>query len=179
MYRFRLDSYQKTGAVYLRLNNDEYLNLQAYQNESGKQVLYPTVASADRPAAIQDKTDANYYYRTQRVNGRTQTVYDENGNVIPVYKSHAAGETKPDNYESLRIAEPEGVEYEYAIPVDTGWEVRVNYYEYYVYNHTYVLKDGISEPSFLSARRRRGRIFSRHSLPARDSRLSSRFSSLP
>ncbi len=149
MYRFRLDSYQKTGAVYLRLNNDEYLNLQAYQNESGKQVLYPTVASADRPAAIQDKTDANYYYRTQRVNGRTQTVYDENGNVIPVYKSHAAGETKPDNYESLRIAEPEGVEYEYAIPVDTGWEVRVNYYEYYVYNHTYVLKDGISEPSFL------------------------------
>lgn len=149
MYSFRLDSYYKTGAVYLRLNNDEYRSLQAYQNETGKQVLYPTIAAADRPAAIQDKTDANYYYRTKRANGKTQTVYDDNGNVIPVYKSHAAGENKPDRYESLRIAEPEGIEYEYAIPVDTGWEVRVNYYEYYIYNHSYVLKDGITEPSFL------------------------------
>lgn len=149
MYRFRLDSYQKVGAVYLRLNAEEYRSLQAYQTESGRQVLYPTVAAAERPAAIQDKTDANYYYRTRRVNGRTQTVYDENGGVIPVYKSHAAGEARPDAYDSLRIPEPEGIEYEYAIPVDTGWEVRVNYYEYYVYNHTYVLKDGISEPSFL------------------------------
>ena len=76
-------------------------------------------------------------------------MYDENGNIIPVYKSHATGGNRIDKYESIRIPEPEGVEYEYAIPIDTGWEVRVNYYEYYIYYHTYVLKDGIKEPSFL------------------------------
>lgn len=149
MYRFRLDSYHKTGMVYMRLNNDEYLNLQQYQKETGKQVLYPTIRKKDRPEAVQDMTDANYYYQTKRYKGKTQTVYDDNGNIIPVYKSHAVGEERPDKYESIRIAEPDGVEYEYAIPNDTGWEVRVNYYEYYIYYHSYVLKDGIKEPSFL------------------------------
>lgn len=149
MYRFRMDSYHKNGMVYMRLNNDEYLRLQAYQSETGKQVLYPTIRKKDRPEAVQDQTDANYYYKTKRYKGKTQTVYDENGNIIPVYKSHAVGETRIDKYESIRIPEPEGIEYEYAIPVDTGWEVRVNYYEYYIYYHSYVLKDGIKEPSFL------------------------------
>lgn len=149
MYRFRMDSYHKNGMVYMRLNNDEYLRLQAYQSETGKQVLYPTIRKKDRPEAVQDQTDANYYYKTKRYKGKTQTVYDENGNIIPVYKSHAVGGTRIDKYESIRIPEPEGVEYEYAIPVDTGWEVRVNYYEYYIYYHSYVLKDGIKEPSFL------------------------------
>lgn len=149
MYRFRMDSYHKNGMVYMRLNNDEYLRLQAYQSETGKQVLYPTIRKKDRPEAVQDQTDANYYYKTKRYKGKTQTVYDENGNIIPVYKSHAVGGTRIDQYESIRIPEPEGIEYEYAIPVDTGWEVRVNYYEYYIYYHSYVLKDGIKEPSFL------------------------------
>ena len=149
MYRFRMDSYHKNGMVYMRLNNDEYLRLQAYQSETGKQVLYPTIRKKDRPEAVQDQTDANYYYKTKRYKGKTQTVYDENGNIIPVYKSHAVGGTRIDKYESIRIPEPEGIEYEYAIPVDTGWEVRVNYYEYYIYYHSYVLKDGIKEPSFL------------------------------
>ena len=149
IYRFRMDSYHKTGMVYMRLNNDEYLRLQAYQKETGIQVLYPTIRKKDRPEAVQDTTDANYYYKTRRYKGKTQTVYDENGNIIPVYKSHAVGEERIDKYDSLRIPEPDGVEYEYAIPVDTGWEVRVNYYEYYIYNHAYVLKDGIKEPLFL------------------------------
>ncbi len=149
MYAFRLDSYHSAGTVYMRADNAVYLSLQNYQNETGIQVMYPTIAAADRPAAIQDRTDANYYYLTRRVNGRTQTVYDGDGNVIPVYKSHAAGEPRPDGYNSLRIAEPEGLEYEYAVSNDTGWEIRVNYYEYYKYHHSYVLKDGITEPCFL------------------------------
>lgn len=149
MYSFRLDSYHSNGCIYMLLKESEYQSIQQYQNETKRQIIYPTVAAKDRPQSVQDKTDANYYYKTQRVNGRTQTVYDENGDIIPVYKSHAAGEERPDHYESLRIPEPEGVEYEYAISKDTGWEVRVNYYEYYIYNHSYVNKDGITEPMFL------------------------------
>lgn len=156
MYKFRLDSYHSAGCIYLRLRDDEYRLLQQYQTETGKQVLYPTVALRNRPEAVQDRTDANYYYQTTRVSGKTQTVYDGNGNVIPVYKSHAAGEECPDEYASLRIPEPEGVEYEYAIPNDTGWEVRANYYEYYVYLHSYVLRDGIEKPLFLFGTTERG-----------------------
>ena len=39
--------------------------------------------------------------------------------------------------------------YEYGRKNQTGYEVRVNYYEYYCYMHTYVLKDGIEKPLFL------------------------------
>ncbi len=148
-YSFRLDSYNKIGAVYLRLSDFEYKRLQDYQNEYGIQVIYPTLAYADRPSMPQDKANANYYYQTKRVGGRTQTVYDSEGRIIPVYKSHLFGQARPDNYNSLRIDEPQGVEYEYAISTDIGWEVRVNYRNYYVYTHKYLLKDGISEPDFL------------------------------
>ena len=39
--------------------------------------------------------------------------------------------------------------YQYARKNQTGYEVRVNYYEYYVYKHTELLKDGIEKPVFL------------------------------
>ena len=38
-YDFRLDSYQKTGCVYLKMSKEEYETLQQYQNETGKQVI--------------------------------------------------------------------------------------------------------------------------------------------
>ncbi|MGN1077827.1 MAG: ABC transporter permease [Candidatus Gallimonas sp.] len=151
LYVFRLDSYQSTGCVYMDVEADEYERLQQYQDETGIQVLYPTVARSDRPSASADRNNANYYYKTTKKNGGTQIVYDDQGNIIPVYKSHAVGESSLDGYHSIRIEGDgeNGVEYEYALPNDTGYNVRVNYYEYYVYQHTYVLKDGISKPSFL------------------------------
>lgn len=149
MYTFRLDSYHKTGCEYMNVSRETYFAIQEYQNQTGRQVIYPTLRTSDRPKATQDKSDADYYYQTEFVNGRTQTVYDENGNIIPVYKTTREGEQPVDEYNSIRIAEPEGVNYEYAIPTDAGFEIRVNYYEYYICNHTYLNPDGISEPSFL------------------------------
>lgn len=71
--------------------------------------------------------------------------------MCPDYKTHTVGQVSNDNYKSLRIAGDgeNGIEYEYARPNDAGYEVRVNYYEYYIFNHSYVLKDGIEKPSFL------------------------------
>lgn len=151
LYKFRLDSYHSTGCIYLNVMNEQYLSIQQYQNETGIQVLYPTIARSDRPTLAADKTNANYYYKTKLQGSSTVIVPDANGNIIPVYKSHAVGTTGNDAYNSIRIAGDgeNGVEYEYALPNDTGWEIRVNYYEYYIYNHTYVLKDGITKPSFL------------------------------
>ena len=50
----------------MNVEAQEYEKIQAYQNETGKQVLYPTIAKRNRPDttyAGQD-TVGNYYYKT-------------------------------------------------------------------------------------------------------------------
>lgn len=155
-YTYRLDSYQSTGCVYMKMTEEDYLLLQQYQNETGKQVIYPALRlSKDnmlrryQGVSITADTVANYFYK---FNASTmEAELDRDGNAIPDYKTHLEGETSRDNYNSLRIAGDgeNGVVYEYARPNDSGYEVRVNYYEYYIFNHSYVLKDGIEKPSFI------------------------------
>lgn len=159
MYTFRLDSYQKTGCVYLKMSKEDYLLLQQYQNESGKQVIYPALRLSMKRMVdtyqivtkgnVSTDTAANYYYKFNT--STMQAQLDSKGNVIPDYKTHSVGQTSNDNYDSLRIAGDgeNGIEYEYARPIDSGYEVRVNYYEYYVFYHSYVLKDGVDKPSFI------------------------------
>lgn len=159
MYTFRLDSYQKTGCVYLKMSKEDYLLLQQYQNESGKQVIYPALRLSMKRMVdtyqivtkgnVSTDTAANYYYKFNT--STMQAQLDSKGNVIPDYKTHSVGQPSNDNYNSLRIAGDgeNGIEYEYARPIDSGYEVRVNYYEYYVFYHSYVLKDGVDKPSFI------------------------------
>lgn len=81
---------------------------------------------------------------------------DENGNVqytknyILSSGLNAEGKNK-DLYESDMLIEEDGVKkYDYSIKKQgDSYEVRVNYYEYYIYMHTQILKDGIDKPSFL------------------------------
>ena len=83
---------------------------------------------------------------------------DKDGNIIPNYWKYEVGEESSliPAYTSLRIEGEDGVEekgkhyhYAYGRKVDGGIEVRTEYYEYYTYQHTQVLKDGIGEPMFL------------------------------
>ncbi len=156
MYKYRLDSYHSTGMVYMNITLAEYASIQKYQNEFNKQDIYPTVNGDDRPKSSQDKDNANYYYQTKGTS-KTEIVYDKDGNVIPVYSKYEKGEAALDGgYNSLRIEGKDGITadgktyfYNYAFITSAGVEVRVNYYEYYIYNHTYVLKDGITEPYFI------------------------------
>ena len=53
------------------------------------------------------------------------------------------------NYNSLRIEGEDEQQYYYARKNTSGYEIRVNYYEYYCYYHSEVLQDGIEYPSFL------------------------------
>lgn len=159
MYTFRLDSYHKTGCVYLKMSKEDYLLLQQYQNESGKQVIYPALRLSMKRMVdtyqivtkgnVSTDTAANYYYKFNT--STMQAQLDSKGNVIPDYKTHGVGQPSNDNYNSLRIAGDgeNGIEYEYARSIDSGYEVRVNYYEYYVFYHSYVLKDGVDKPSFI------------------------------
>ena len=153
-YSYRLDSVHKIGMKYIKLTYDEYNALQAYQDEYEVQVIYPTVRSGNRPQFLPDSTDANYYYKTSGTS-KTNIEYDENGNIIPVYATYVEGRQDDDYTSKMRIdgdgyLDEDGntVYYSYAI-IGSTVEVRVNYYEYYIYRHTQVLKDGITEPYFV------------------------------
>lgn len=148
-YSYKLDTYCKTGVIFKNLTEEEYIDLQNYQDETGIQVIYPMTDSKLRP----DKTinseanaDANYWYQTE-VNGvLVSPVLDENGDYINIYKAY----TGKDKYTSKMRVEGEGnYLYNYASKNQTGYQVRISYYDYYVYYHSYVLQDGITEPCFL------------------------------
>lgn len=152
LYTFRADSYYAKGNIYKNIPDEDYKKIQQYQNETGKQVLYPVVAVRDRPnyPQVQDKL-GSYYYEVSKSGNEIKPKFTQDGKLKLLYKKHAVGSERPDEYDSIRIAGDgeNGVEYEYALHSDSGWSVRINYYEYYIYLHTYDLKDGIKEPLFL------------------------------
>lgn len=162
MYSFRLDSYQKNGCMYRNVSEELYQAIQTYQNETGIQVIYPTVSLASRQANIapQDVTNANYWYLTKISGNKTVAVLEDSNDptsLINNYSYHIKGSAYEQslNYNSLRLEGEEGFEedgetyyYDYARLVTDGYEVRVNYYEYYTFYHGYYLKDGLSNPSF-------------------------------
>ena len=158
-YSFRLDGYEEIGCVFLSLTNEEYVKLQNYQDRTNRQVLYPTTNPSLRPdERINPKlsSDANYWYEYKWISGRDETgapskqkvlapVFDEEGNFQNIYAKYSG----KDGYFSSMRTEGTTPLYDYAIPNQTGVEVRVNYYEYYRYYHADFLKDGVEEPVFL------------------------------
>lgn len=83
MYNVRLDSYESTGMVYINgVTPEQYQEIQDYQDEHDVQIIYPTIDPAKRPEAIQDQRDANFWYETTKVDGKTIPVnysFDEEG----------------------------------------------------------------------------------------------------
>ena len=145
-YDFRLDTYNVVGVKFVLLKHHEYVALQEYQDEYNVQVIFPITDPALRPEAEQDKTNANIWYRTKAGAGRkTATVFDENGDFIPIYQP----DNGMDEYTSKMYYEGDEKLYNYAEPKDGGmWNVRVDYREYYKYLH-HKAGDGIEYPSFL------------------------------
>lgn len=160
-YTYRYDTYYGVGfgKKYKVVTMEEYKDIQRYQDETGRQILYPVVKLSDRPKTIQDKDRPNIYYKTKVVGGKVQPVLDSDGNLILNYWTYKESDGKPlfaAEYNSTRIAGEEGItkdgepaHYVYGRIVDGGVEVRAYYYEYYTYYHTQVLKDGIKEPNFV------------------------------
>lgn len=159
-YTYRYNTYYGVGfGKYKIISQAEYEDIQRYQDETGIQVLYPIVAYSDRPTLEKNKYDANIYYKVENPAAATiRPKPDANGNIIPNYWKCEAGNATNlmADYHSSRIEGENGfVEdgtqyfYVYGRKVDGGIEVRAEYYEYYIYQHTQVLKDGITEPLFL------------------------------
>ena len=159
-YSYRYDTYYGVGfGKYKIISPEEFNDLQRYQNETGRQVLYPIVKISDRPTLEKNKYDANIYYKVENLNVSTlRPKLDLNGKIIPNYWRYEAGEENSliPEYNSLRIEGEDGIQqdgkqyfYAYGRKVDGGIEVRTEYYEYYIYQHNEVKKDGITEPLFL------------------------------
>ncbi len=159
-YSYRYNTYHGVGfGKYKIISAEEFNDIQRYQDETGRQVLYPVVKLADRPTMEKNKYDANIYYKVENPKASIlRPKLDENGNIMPNYWKHEAGDTNSliPEYNSLRIEGENGFEqdgkqyfYAYGRKVDGGIEVRAEYYEYYIYEHTQIKKDGIEEPLFL------------------------------
>lgn len=142
-YTLRVDSYAQVGFVYANLSNDEYAQLQEYQDATGIQVIYPLQATHNTNFVL-GNGGANFWYKlkdeTQGSSGAA--VMDENGNYIPNYL--ASDDPEKAGYHSLRVKGDgeNGQWYTYAFKNQSGYKVRVNYHEYFKY------KNGF-EPSFL------------------------------
>ena len=106
-YTYRYDTYYGAGfGKYKIISQQEFNDIQRYQNETGLQVLYPVVKLADRPTLEKNKYDANVYYEVENPKASIlRPKLDKDGNIIPNYWKYAAGETTNTmaEYNSLRI----------------------------------------------------------------------------
>ena len=146
LYNFRLDTYNAVGVIFKDVSTAEYQEIQKYQDEHGVQIILPITDQKRRPEAEQDSNNANIWYRTKLGAGRkTEIVYDKEGNFIPIYKENDG----TDLYTSTMYWEGEEKLYNYAQKMDGDlWKIRVDYREYYIYEHT-IKDDGITEPLFV------------------------------
>jgi oligopeptide transport system permease protein len=138
---FRKDTYNAVGYKFIYLSAKDYAALQKYQDDNNIQVIYPIQNMTSQGSNVQmyNVNDANYWYKTNLTGtNRGEAVLDENGNFIPIYSTY-----EDDNYTSkMRITGDPGIEnpdaedrYYYASRNQTGYCVRVCYYDYYVYQH--------------------------------------------
>ncbi len=138
-YKLRVDSYAKVGFTYENLSETEYLALQAYQNETGIQVIYPMPAT-HKTNYVMGNSGANFWYQLvdDRSTSSGAAVLDENGDYIPNYLT---SDTKNKaKYDSLHIEGDDGgadgkTWDVYAVKNQTGYKVRVNYHQYFVYKN--------------------------------------------
>lgn len=139
VYPCRVDGYTNSGFMYMTLTQEQYSAIQAWQLETGNQVIYP---------AVSDKsvTDANIWYEANR---KGVAKLDKDGNFVNIYKTSG----NDGDYNSLRvegdpgIADPESPDrYRYA--TITGDSNSISY-NCRVFKYTYFMFRYGHEPSFL------------------------------
>ena len=152
-YNVDVDAYLEVGFRYITVTQDELANIEAWQEETGIQVMYPLIADNEFTYHPTKVDNANYWYMSspdgkgdpvkilRDANGNV--LYDEDGNVR--YTKIELSETAvlEDNY--MRDAEG-NIMYAKAkgggTTATSGREIRVLYYNYYQYKYGF-------EPSYI------------------------------
>ena len=135
-YTIKANRYFELGCVYRTLSYQQFADLQAWQDETGIQVIYPYVESKD----IMDITDnPNIWYQVTNEKGAAKL--DSDGNLIPAYSTRKEIEGAP--YTSKMRIEGDDGSYIYSAAKSGAVHVRVSYYNYYRY------VNGGREPSYI------------------------------
>ena len=157
-YDLKVDNYQKMGMMYLTLTPDQFESLQAWQDETGIQVIYPAITDAKQ-------TDANIWYKA---NKKGIPTLDKEGNFTHIYRTTTPEDT---SYHSLRIAADNNPDKPFAYARVTGtsaaksYVCRISKYTYFQYRYGY-------EPGFVFGTNAKGQdIFTRLAAGARFSFL--------
>lgn len=124
-YKIQTNKYFEIGIVYMVFSYEEFEKIQAWQNETGVQVIYPYVEAKD---ILNITNNPNVWYQVKDEKGTP--VKDENGDFIPAYSSNSVIEGAP--YHSIRVAGDDG-SYIYSIRKSGAVQCRVEYYNYYKY----------------------------------------------
>lgn len=119
-YDLVVDTYYKVGYAYVSLTKTEFDNLLAYQEETGKQMLYPMI-DLNLLQSEANRQDANYWFKH---NMKNFAVYDANGEYQNIYKKDEASE---DGY-SYYVSKMNGEQF----------QVRVLYFDYFTYKNGHV-----------------------------------------
>lgn len=131
MYDVKLDSYTSNGFLYMTLTQGQYEAIQAWQDSTGIQVIYPAVN-------LKNVTDASIWYEANAKGVATL----KNGELVPAYKTSGSD----GNYDSLRIDGDPGKDdinattrYRYAtITGDSSsisYKCRINKFAYFQYRY--------------------------------------------
>ncbi len=128
MYEARIDNYLEVGFLYRSIEQSEYQKIVDWQNETGKQVLYPLIANNEYNT---DANDANNWYKTKK---GAPIYINENGKEKEI--SFGEGMVLEDNYKRDADGNPIYYEYTGGGTVDTAqYKVRVLYYNFYTYRN--------------------------------------------
>ncbi len=159
-YDVRMDSYIKNGMYYMTLTEAQFKDIQAWQNETGIQVIYPAVnLSKIQNGAM--KTDANIWYECDM---KGAPILNSNGEYDDIYLTTG----NDDGYDSIRIEGDNG-RYRYA---RIGGTSSAKTYVCRVFKYTYFQYRYGEEPCFLFGTNAKGQdILTRLAAGARFSLL--------
>ena len=135
-YKVKVNRYFEQGVRTLVVSAEEFAKMQAWQNETGIQLLYPVVdlnkvyPGVDAAELRLIAKNANIWY--QCADTKNTPAYDANGNFIPAYVTGVTYAEPEYQYNSLRIAGDDG-SYNYCTVKSGSVEVRICYYNYYQY----------------------------------------------
>ena len=124
-YDLEMNAYYALGIRYLNMSYAEFEKIQQWQDETGIQVFYPYVYTAD--IGGDGKENPNVWYQRDKSGA---AILDEDGNFIPVYATDPA--KAGAEYHSLRIPGDDG-SYVYSAAKSGSVDTRICYYNYYTY----------------------------------------------
>ena len=157
-YDLRVDQYAAMGMMSLTLTREEYEALQAWQDKTGIQVIYPAVRDAKQ-------SDANIWYEADK---KGAPKLDKEGNLVPAWREASPGDT---SYHSLRIPRDSDPEHPLAYARITGTSKAPGYVVRVEKNAYFLSRYGF-RPAFLFGTNDKGQdIFTRLAHGARFSFL--------